>query len=105
MSDNTPVKIDLKITLTAPEVKMCDCGADVPHAAICAGDFMSTPFGAKKWGRGLLQTEEVEIFGDFIVNELGVQIDALPLPEIGPEKVQCKKHDADAGKEILFDEE
>lgn len=102
MSKKEPVKIDLKIELTTPEVKMCDCGAECPHAAIVAGDFRSMPFGAKKWGRGLLKTEEVEIFGDFILDELRQQMELLPLPETGPEKVQCEKYDEHAGREILF---
>ncbi len=105
MNKGKPIKIDLKIELTMPEAKMCDCGAECPHAVIVAGDFRSMPFGSKKWGRGLLLMEEIEIFGKFIINEICGQIEALPLPEVGPEKVQCEKHDVDAGKEILFEEE
>lgn len=84
---------------------MCDCGSDEPHAVISAGDFRSLPFGSKYWGRGILRMEEAEIFGEFIINELRQQVEKLPLPERGPEKVKCLKHDPYAGKEVLFDGE
>jgi hypothetical protein len=105
VSEKKPIKIDLKIELTVPEVRMCDCGSDEQHAVIFSGDFSSMPFSSKYWGRGILQMEEVELFGEFIVDELRRQLEALPLPEKGPAKVKCLKHDPYAGKEVLFDEE
>ena len=105
MDKKTPIKIDLHIKLTTPEIKMCDCGEGPPHAFISAGNFRSMSFGSKYWGRGLLNSDEVEIFGDFIKNELLDQMNKLSLPEKGPQKIECSDYDEYAGREVLFEDD
>lgn len=99
-----PLKIDLNIKLVVPTVEMCSCGNEPPHAFIVAGDLRSIPFGSKYWGRGLLKLEDVQIFGEFIVNELSAQLEGLDLPEKGPKNIDCKKFDANAGHEVLYED-